>query len=79
MDLESRAKLVCAFVLAYADCWFSHAKAHLKIENSQNKCHAKFFEFDGWLYLCYVPLKICNMKTGTLVDTLKRKTRDALD
>ena len=22
------AKLVCAFVFAYADCWFSHAMAH---------------------------------------------------
>ena len=22
------AKLVCAFVFAYADCWFSHAVAH---------------------------------------------------
>ena len=24
------AKLACAFVFAYADCWFSHAKAHMK-------------------------------------------------
>ena len=23
------AKLICAFVVAYADCWFSHAAAHL--------------------------------------------------
>ena len=23
------AKLICAFVFAYADCWFSHAAAHL--------------------------------------------------
>ena len=23
------AKLVCAFVFAYADCWFSHAAAHI--------------------------------------------------
>ena len=22
------AKLICAFVFAYADCWFSHAVAH---------------------------------------------------
>ena len=22
------AKLICAFVFAYADCWFSHAAAH---------------------------------------------------
>ena len=24
------AKLICAFVFAYADCWFSHAEAHLQ-------------------------------------------------
>ena len=23
------AKLICAFVFAYADCWFSHEVAHL--------------------------------------------------
>ena len=23
------AKLMCAFVFAYADCWFSHAAAHI--------------------------------------------------
>ena len=23
------AKLICAFVFAYADCWFSHDAAHL--------------------------------------------------
>ena len=23
------AKLICAFVFAYADCWFSHALAHI--------------------------------------------------
>ena len=23
------AKLICAFVFAYADCWFSHEAAHL--------------------------------------------------
>ena len=25
------AKLVCAFVFAYADCWFSHAAAQYKV------------------------------------------------
>ena len=23
------AKLICAFVFAYADCWFSHGVAHM--------------------------------------------------
>ena len=26
------AKLICAFVFAYADCWFSHAAAHMLYE-----------------------------------------------
>ena len=25
------AKLICAFVFAYADCWFSHAEAQFTI------------------------------------------------
>ena len=28
------AKLICVFVLAYADCWFSHDAAHF----INNKC-----------------------------------------
>ena len=28
------AKLICAFVFAYADCWFSHAAAHLFVKDS---------------------------------------------
>ena len=27
------AKLICAFVFAYADCWFSHEAAHILIKN----------------------------------------------
>ena len=27
-DLLVTAKLICAFVFAYADCWFSHGAAH---------------------------------------------------
>ena len=25
------AKLICVFVLAYADCWFSHEAAHISV------------------------------------------------
>ena len=25
------AKLICTFVFAYADCWFSHGAAHFKV------------------------------------------------
>ena len=37
------AKLICAFVFAYANCWFSHAVAHIVVPflspNSPNTCH----------------------------------------
>ena len=26
-------KLICAFVFAYADCWFSHAAAHIHFDS----------------------------------------------
>ena len=25
------AKLICVFVFAYADCWFSHEAAHINV------------------------------------------------
>ena len=30
--LISTAKLICVFVFAYADCWFSHEAAHLLLK-----------------------------------------------
>ena len=27
------AKLICAVVFAYADCWFSHAMAHMDVQS----------------------------------------------
>ena len=35
------AKLICVFVFAYADCWFSHGVAHI-IVLSQLKLFSKF-------------------------------------
>ena len=31
------AKLVCAFVFAYENCWFSHAVAHIVFEQYHEK------------------------------------------
>ena len=31
ISFAATAKLICAFVFAYADCWFSHAAAHVVI------------------------------------------------
>ena len=30
------AKLICVFVFAYADCWFSHEAAQLYVSNDKN-------------------------------------------
>ena len=30
------AKLICAFVFAYADCWFSHGAAQMFLTERQN-------------------------------------------
>ena len=30
---EVSLKLICAFVFAYADCWFSHAAAHIHFDS----------------------------------------------
>ena len=32
------AKLVCAFIFAYANCWFSHAVAHLEVIMPYKNC-----------------------------------------
>ena len=37
ISLEVTAKLICVFVFAYANCWFSHAKAHIFV-TTQEKC-----------------------------------------
>ena len=34
------AKLICVFVFAYADCWFSHEAAHIVGEGHQVKVRA---------------------------------------
>ena len=43
------AKLICVFVFAYADCWFSHEAAHF--------CVVKYDSFLllGLPYLCIFP------------------------
>ena len=34
--LISFAELICAFVFAYADCWFSHGAVQIRITISRN-------------------------------------------
>ena len=31
------AKLICVFVFAYADCWFSHGAAHFSPDTFENR------------------------------------------
>ena len=37
------AKLICIFVFAYANCWFSHAKAHIYLPLISNSVSFCFF------------------------------------
>ena len=37
-DQLGTAKLICVFVFAYADCWFSHAAAQIKPFNREQIC-----------------------------------------
>ena len=39
------AKLICAFVFAYEDCWFFHGAAHilLSYSSTSRECHYKRF------------------------------------
>ena len=34
-QLRGTAKLICVFVFAYADCWFSHEAAHSFVLNNK--------------------------------------------
>ena len=36
------AKLICAFVFSYANCWFSHAKAHMINQNLHSETWQTF-------------------------------------
>ena len=43
LDLESRGivraiqiSAICVFVFAYADCWFSHEEAHMKMKTEHS-------------------------------------------
>ena len=39
--------LICVFVFVYADCWFSHAMAHLKNENFVGS-HTSYIASSSW-------------------------------
>ena len=40
------AKLICVFVFAYADCWFSHEAAHLMKKGSNARYTIIIMEFE---------------------------------
>ena len=47
MSFAVTAKLICTFVLAYADCWFSHAVAHLFVFFRWHQEQSLQY-WDGW-------------------------------
>ena len=40
------AKLICVFVFAYADCWFSHGTAHIIAIMKEFYDHAKYLAYE---------------------------------
>ena len=47
------AKLVCTFVFAYADCWFSHAQAQIRWELRRKSC------FQMYCVVPFLPITSC--------------------
>ena len=43
-------KLICAFVFAYADCWFSHAVALIIVIHQKNEPHQKKSDLQGFTW-----------------------------
>ena len=48
------AKLICVFVFAHADCWFSHVAAHISIQTQG-------FVISGCYKIHYdeIPMQLC--------------------
>ena len=38
-------KLICAFVFAYADCWFSHVVAQILFDDNYGKCSLRIYVY----------------------------------
>ena len=41
ISFAGTAKLICVFVFAYADCWFSHEVAHISLQYQRSFKHFK--------------------------------------
>ena len=59
-------KLVCAFVFAYANCWFSHAQAHI---NYGCKKTGQKVNFTGEFYV-YKITNLTQLQEGSFHPTL---------
>ena len=49
------AKLICAFVFTYADCWFSHVAAHLFYIKKAHEIYLSYgflFKYVGVVVIC---------------------------
>ena len=63
------AKLICTFVFAYADCWFSCAAAHIHIKNFLITVFAKFH---------YHMSRIMKKKNNRFLPMRKQRRRSAV-
>ena len=61
------AKLICVFVFAYADCWFSHEEAHLIA------CAKTTFQLKRWRLNSYIKIKI-KLRAMSIHEPRREKT-----
>ena len=65
------AKLICAFVFAHADCWFSHVAAHFMLLHSYSNMEFTSYSFTCmWLDLLYIKLIVINVLMSSLQFTV---------
>ena len=78
ISFEVTAKLICAFVFVYADCWFSHAEAQFCWFSHAEAQFSVFAYADCWFSHAEAQLtEPTNKKTNDL-HMQKRRCRSAV-
>ena len=61
------AQLICVFVFAYADCWFSGAVAHFKLSSDMSKNHNKTYFCFMFVALIKSQINQCSMVVHNMI------------
>ena len=64
------AKLICAFVFAYADCWFSHEAAQIDVKRHKLAIAIYFVK----LTFCFVSFFILVLLSKYIYDNKKKQS-----